>query len=113
MERSKQGWINTRHRMQERASLQRDPPATSEKGMEPTGVQILANTESSSRATQSQIAAIAVDVNLLRADLREVAERVATEQKVTFMQSDVDILKASVLGKRVSGLGVCLWAAAE
>ncbi|KAJ1120534.1 hypothetical protein NDU88_008699 [Pleurodeles waltl] len=78
-------------------SLQRDPPATSEKGAEPTGAQILAAIESSSRATETQVAAIAVDVNLLRADLRVVAERpVATEQKVTCMRSDVDILKASV-----------------
>ncbi|KAJ1218784.1 hypothetical protein NDU88_006358 [Pleurodeles waltl] len=79
------------------ASVQKDPPATSDKGTEPTGAQILAAIESSSRAMQTQIAAIAVDVNLLTADLRVVAERsVATEQKVTCMQSDVDILKASV-----------------
>ncbi|KAJ1100111.1 hypothetical protein NDU88_005200 [Pleurodeles waltl] len=52
------------------ASLQKDPPGPSEKGAEPTGAQILAAIESSSRATQTQIAAIAVDVNLLRADLR-------------------------------------------
>ncbi|KAJ1181470.1 hypothetical protein NDU88_006677 [Pleurodeles waltl] len=78
------------------ASLQRDPPATSGKGAEPTGAQILAAIESSSRATQTQIAAIAVDNNLLRTDLRVVAERsVATGQKVTCMQSDVDILKTS------------------
>ncbi|KAJ1116613.1 hypothetical protein NDU88_004819 [Pleurodeles waltl] len=68
-----------------------------EKGEEPTGVQILAAIESSSRATQTQIEAIVIDVNLLRAVLRVVAERsVATEQKVTCMQSDVDKLKASV-----------------
>ncbi|KAJ1145220.1 hypothetical protein NDU88_011511 [Pleurodeles waltl] len=79
------------------ASLQRDPPATLEKGAEPTGVQILAAIESSSQAKQTQIVAIAVDVNLLRADLSVVEERsVATEEKVTCMQSDVDILKASV-----------------
>ncbi|KAJ1098798.1 hypothetical protein NDU88_003905 [Pleurodeles waltl] len=41
--------------------------------------------------------AIAVDVNLLRADLRVMAEQsVAPEQQVTCMQSDVDTLKASV-----------------
>ncbi|KAJ1217773.1 hypothetical protein NDU88_005363 [Pleurodeles waltl] len=46
---------------------------------------------------QTQIAAIAVDVNLLRADLRVVAKRsVATEQQVTRMPSDMDTLKASV-----------------
>ncbi|KAJ1123021.1 hypothetical protein NDU88_001494 [Pleurodeles waltl] len=58
---------------------------------------ILAAIESSSWAMQAQIAAIAVDVNLLRADLRVVAERsVDTEQKVTCVQSDVDILKTLV-----------------
>ncbi|KAJ1198306.1 hypothetical protein NDU88_002148 [Pleurodeles waltl] len=66
------------------ASLQKDPPGPSEKGAEPTGAQILANIESSSRPTQTQITSIAADVNLLRANLRVVAERsVATEQKVT------------------------------
>ncbi|KAJ1206526.1 hypothetical protein NDU88_001930 [Pleurodeles waltl] len=55
------------------ASLQNDPPGPSEKGAKPTGAQILAAIESSSRATQTQIAAIAVDVILLRADLRVVA----------------------------------------
>ncbi|KAJ1199020.1 hypothetical protein NDU88_002858 [Pleurodeles waltl] len=78
-------------------SLQKDPPSPSEKGAEPTGEQILAAIESFSRATHTEIAAIAVDVNLLRADLRVGAERsVATEQKVTYMQSDVEMLKASV-----------------
>ncbi|KAJ1118241.1 hypothetical protein NDU88_006436 [Pleurodeles waltl] len=163
------------HRAECRSESAKGSPATSEKGAEPTGAQILAAIESSSRATQTQIAAhgepehkeapdvtvctnsfassrscllrsrlrvpsertitrlpqparwrlvllraavcassgprglpllapcgdsggpVAVDVNLLRADLRVVAERsVATEQKVTCMQSDVDILKASV-----------------
>ncbi|KAJ1112926.1 hypothetical protein NDU88_001187 [Pleurodeles waltl] len=79
------------------ASLEKDSPATWKKGTEPTGAQIIAAIESSSWATQTQIAAIAVDVILLRADLRAVAERsVATEQKVACMQSEVDILKASV-----------------
>ncbi|KAJ1122467.1 hypothetical protein NDU88_000954 [Pleurodeles waltl] len=79
------------------ASLQKDPPGPLEKGVEPTGGQTLAATESTGWATQTQIAAIAVDVSLLRADLRVVAERsVATEQQVTCMQSDVDTLKASV-----------------
>ncbi|KAJ1146662.1 hypothetical protein NDU88_012926 [Pleurodeles waltl] len=46
---------------------------------------------------QTQIAAIAFDVNLLRADLRVVAERsVATEKQVTCLQSEMDMLKASV-----------------
>ncbi|KAJ1144720.1 hypothetical protein NDU88_011017 [Pleurodeles waltl] len=76
-------------------SLHKDSPGTLEKGAEPTGAKILAAMKSSSRATQTQIVAIAVNVNLLRADLRVVAERsVATEQQVTCMQSDVDTLKA-------------------
>ncbi|KAJ1204667.1 hypothetical protein NDU88_000107 [Pleurodeles waltl] len=57
------------------ASLQKDPPSPSEKGAEHTGAQILAAIESSRHAMQTQIAAIAVDVNLLRTDLRVVAER--------------------------------------
>ncbi|KAJ1206453.1 hypothetical protein NDU88_001858 [Pleurodeles waltl] len=56
------------------ASLQKDSPGPSEKGAEHTGVQILAGIKSSSWATQNQIAAIAVDFNLLRADLRVAAE---------------------------------------
>ncbi|KAJ1099473.1 hypothetical protein NDU88_004574 [Pleurodeles waltl] len=55
------------------ANVQSESPATSEKGAEHTGAQILAAIESSSQATQAQIAAIEVDVNLLRADLRVVA----------------------------------------
>ncbi|KAJ1205666.1 hypothetical protein NDU88_001094 [Pleurodeles waltl] len=79
------------------ASLRKDPPGPLEKGLEPTGVQILAAIESSWHAMQTQIEAIAVDVNLLRADLRVVAERsVATEKQVTCLQSDMDTLKASV-----------------
>ncbi|KAJ1109724.1 hypothetical protein NDU88_007084 [Pleurodeles waltl] len=79
------------------ASLQKDPPGPLERGADPTGARILAAIESSSHAMQTQIAAIAVDVNLLRDDLRVVAERsVATEQQVTCMQSDMDTLKASV-----------------
>ncbi|KAJ1158047.1 hypothetical protein NDU88_010743 [Pleurodeles waltl] len=78
-------------------SLQKDPPAPLEKGAEPTGAQILAAIESSRQAMQTQIAAIAVDVNLLRADLRVVAERsVATEKQVTCLQSEMDTLKALV-----------------
>ncbi|KAJ1109125.1 hypothetical protein NDU88_006490 [Pleurodeles waltl] len=55
------------------ASLQKDPPGSLEKGAEPAGAQILAAIESSRHAMQTQIAAIAVDFNLLRADLRVVA----------------------------------------
>ncbi|KAJ1209227.1 hypothetical protein NDU88_004605 [Pleurodeles waltl] len=59
--------------------------------------QILAAIESSRHAMQTQIAAIAVDVNLLRTDLRVVAERlVATEKQVTCLQSEMDRLKASL-----------------
>ncbi|KAJ1184760.1 hypothetical protein NDU88_001563 [Pleurodeles waltl] len=79
------------------ASLQKDPPGPMEKGAESTGAQILAPIESSRHEMQTQTAAIEVDVPLLRADLRVVEERsVATEQKVTCLQFDVDTLKASV-----------------
>ncbi|KAJ1154999.1 hypothetical protein NDU88_007736 [Pleurodeles waltl] len=79
------------------ASLQKDPPGPLEKGVESNGAQILAAIESLRHAMQTQIAAIAVDVNLLGAYLRVVAERsVATEKKVTCLQSDMDTLKASV-----------------
>ncbi|KAJ1180242.1 hypothetical protein NDU88_005464 [Pleurodeles waltl] len=68
-----------------------------EKGAEPTGAQILAAIDSSWQAMQTQIAAIVVDVNLLRADLRVVEERsVANEKQVTDLQSEMDTLKASV-----------------
>ncbi|KAJ1118019.1 hypothetical protein NDU88_006214 [Pleurodeles waltl] len=78
-------------------SLQKDSQGPTEKGAEPTGAQILAAHEASGQAVQTQIAAIAVYINLLRADLRVVAERsVATEQQVACMQSDIDALKASV-----------------
>ncbi|KAJ1210567.1 hypothetical protein NDU88_005929 [Pleurodeles waltl] len=77
--------------------LQKDPPNALEKGAEPTGAQILAAIESLRHAMQTQIAAIAVDVNLLRADLRVVAKRsVATEKQVMCLQSEMDTLKASV-----------------
>ncbi|KAJ1197298.1 hypothetical protein NDU88_001160 [Pleurodeles waltl] len=55
--------------MQERV-CQKTPPGPLERGVESTGAQILAAIESSSRVMQTQIAAIAVDANLLRADLR-------------------------------------------
>ncbi|KAJ1112393.1 hypothetical protein NDU88_000657 [Pleurodeles waltl] len=52
---------------------------------------------SSQHAMQTQIAAMAVDVNLLRTDLRVVAEHsVSTEKQVTCLQSEMDMLKASV-----------------
>ncbi|KAJ1193409.1 hypothetical protein NDU88_002707 [Pleurodeles waltl] len=45
---------------------------------------------------------MAVDVNLLRADLRVVSERlVANEQQVTSMQRDIDTLKTSVTALEV------------
>ncbi|KAJ1139380.1 hypothetical protein NDU88_005753 [Pleurodeles waltl] len=88
-------------------SLQKDPPGPLKKGAEPTGVQILGAIESSSRATQTQIASLSVDVNLLRTDLWVVAERlVATEQRVTCMQSDMDTLKASDWLERNYGTGM-------
>ncbi|KAJ1199755.1 hypothetical protein NDU88_003588 [Pleurodeles waltl] len=46
---------------------------------------------------QTQIAPIAIDVNLLRADLIVVAERsVASEKQVTCLKSEMDTLKAPV-----------------
>ncbi|KAJ1213819.1 hypothetical protein NDU88_001450 [Pleurodeles waltl] len=79
------------------ASLQKDPPGPLEKGAELTGAHMLAAIESSRQAMQTQIAAIAVDVSLLRADLRVVAEcLVATEKQVAGLQSEMDTLKASV-----------------
>ncbi|KAJ1174761.1 hypothetical protein NDU88_000053 [Pleurodeles waltl] len=46
---------------------------------------------------KTQIAPVATDVNLLRTDLRVVAEHsVATEKRVTCLQSKMDMLKASV-----------------
>ncbi|KAJ1158338.1 hypothetical protein NDU88_011029 [Pleurodeles waltl] len=79
------------------ASLPKDHPGPSEGGAEPTRVQILAAIESSRHAMQTQIASIAVDVNLLRTDLRVVEERsVATEKQVTCLQSEMDTLKALV-----------------
>ncbi|KAJ1129426.1 hypothetical protein NDU88_007796 [Pleurodeles waltl] len=72
------------------------------KESETTSTQILAAIEASGQAVKSQIAAMAVDVNLLRADLRVVAERsVVTEQQVTSMQTDIDALKTSVAAVEV------------
>ncbi|KAJ1135282.1 hypothetical protein NDU88_001723 [Pleurodeles waltl] len=78
-------------------SLQKDYRMPTGKGDEPTGIQILAAIEASGQAVQVQIAAIAVDINLLRVDLRVVAEHsVATEKQVTSLQTDMDTLKATV-----------------
>ncbi|KAJ1154854.1 hypothetical protein NDU88_007597 [Pleurodeles waltl] len=78
-------------------TLPQEPPGPLNKASEPTDVQIMAAIEASGQAVKSQIAAMAVDVNLLRADLRVVAERsVATEQQVTSMQTDIETLKTSV-----------------
>ncbi|KAJ1081429.1 hypothetical protein NDU88_001611 [Pleurodeles waltl] len=86
--RSKLEWTNTQ---------QKDPPSPLEKGAEPNGAQILAAMGSSRYAMQTPIAPMAVDVNLLRADLRVVAERsVSTEKQVKCLQSEMDTLKASV-----------------
>ncbi|KAJ1082259.1 hypothetical protein NDU88_002427 [Pleurodeles waltl] len=61
-------------------------------------IQILAAIEASGQAVQAQIAAMAVDVNLLRVDLRVVAEHsVATEQQVIGLQADIDALKATIV----------------
>ncbi|KAJ1104685.1 hypothetical protein NDU88_002094 [Pleurodeles waltl] len=70
------------------------PPGTV---WESSGAQILMAIEASGQAVQAQIAAIAVNVNLLRTDLRAVGERsVATEKQVNTMQTDLDALKDTV-----------------
>ncbi|KAJ1191942.1 hypothetical protein NDU88_001255 [Pleurodeles waltl] len=56
-------------------TLPQEPLGPLNKGSEPTCAQILAAIEAPGQAVKSQIAAMAVDVNLLRADLRVVAER--------------------------------------
>ncbi|KAJ1181713.1 hypothetical protein NDU88_006915 [Pleurodeles waltl] len=77
-------------------SLQKASRPT-DKGGKPTGAQILAAIEASGQVVQKQIATMTVDVNLLRADLWVMAERlVATEQQVTCIQTDTDMLKATV-----------------
>ncbi|KAJ1157746.1 hypothetical protein NDU88_010446 [Pleurodeles waltl] len=83
-------------------TLPQEPPGPLNKGSEPTGAQALAAIEASGKAVKSQSTAMAVDVNLLRADLRVVAERsVATEQQVTSMQIGIDTLKISVAALEV------------
>ncbi|KAJ1189969.1 hypothetical protein NDU88_006710 [Pleurodeles waltl] len=78
-------------------SLHKDSPGPTDKEGEPTGAQILAPIEESGQAVQMEIDVMAVDVNLLRADMRVLAERsVATEQQVTCMQTDIDTLKATI-----------------
>ncbi|KAJ1083781.1 hypothetical protein NDU88_003936 [Pleurodeles waltl] len=91
---SRQGWTISRPRVRGGAS---EPPGLTEKVCKPTGAQILAAIEASGQAVQAQIAYIAVDVNLLRADLRVVAEHsVITEQQMNGMQIDINALKATV-----------------
>ncbi|KAJ1104788.1 hypothetical protein NDU88_002197 [Pleurodeles waltl] len=92
-----QTWMDHYTAQNTGGSLQKELSGPMDKGSEPTGAQILAAIEASGQVLGTQIAAIAVYVNLLRADLRMVAERsVATEQQVTCMQTDIDTLKASV-----------------
>ncbi|KAJ1195164.1 hypothetical protein NDU88_004445 [Pleurodeles waltl] len=53
--------------------------------------------EASGQAVETQIATIAIDVNLLRTDLRSVAEKsVATEKRVRTMRTELDHLKDTV-----------------
>ncbi|KAJ1185887.1 hypothetical protein NDU88_002673 [Pleurodeles waltl] len=78
-------------------SLQKDSSGPIDEGGEHTRAQIVAAIEAFGQAVQTQIGAMAVDINVLRADLRVVAERsVATESQVTGMQMDIDTLKATV-----------------
>ncbi|KAJ1203078.1 hypothetical protein NDU88_006873 [Pleurodeles waltl] len=51
-------------------TLPQEPPGPLNKEIEPTGTQILAAMEASGQTVKSQIAIMAVDVNLLRSDLR-------------------------------------------
>ncbi|KAJ1173875.1 hypothetical protein NDU88_005700 [Pleurodeles waltl] len=61
---------------------QREPRWPTGEGCKPSWAQILAVIEASGQTVQAQIAAIAVDVNLLRVVLQVVAERsVATKQQ--------------------------------
>ncbi|KAJ1180250.1 hypothetical protein NDU88_005472 [Pleurodeles waltl] len=95
-ERSKRGWTNTQRRVQERV-CKKIPLAPWRREQSPPGRKSWLLLSHLVGQTQAQIAAIALNVILLRADLRVVAERsVATEQQVTCMQSDMDTLKASV-----------------
>ncbi|KAJ1110555.1 hypothetical protein NDU88_007905 [Pleurodeles waltl] len=65
--------------------------------IEPSGAQILAARGASGQSVQTQIAAIVVDVNLLRTDLCAVAERsVATEKQVSTIRTELDDLKDTV-----------------
>ncbi|KAJ1177065.1 hypothetical protein NDU88_002329 [Pleurodeles waltl] len=87
-------------------SLQKDSSGPTEKGAEPTGAQILAAFEASGQAVQTVIAAMAVNVNLLRADLRVVAERsVATEQQRQVDNSDASEFNFLVVRDRIEDLG--------
>ena len=62
-----------------------------------TDVQILAAIEKSSANVQANIEMILQDVNLLRVDLRKVAERsLATEQNVNKLQIEMAALKTTV-----------------
>ncbi|KAJ1174746.1 hypothetical protein NDU88_000039 [Pleurodeles waltl] len=63
------------HSAKFRSESAKRSPGPLEKRAEPTRVQILAAIESSTRAMQTQIAAKAVDVNLLRDDLRMCGEK--------------------------------------
>ncbi|KAJ1117023.1 hypothetical protein NDU88_005224, partial [Pleurodeles waltl] len=76
--------------------LQPGPSRASGVAHKSSEAQILEAIEAFGQVVQGKIASIAVDVNLLRTDLRAVAERsIATEQQVTTMPIDLDALKAT------------------
>ncbi|KAJ1157953.1 hypothetical protein NDU88_010649 [Pleurodeles waltl] len=63
----------------------------------PSGAQILAAIEASGQAVETQIAALAIDVNLLRMDLRAVTEKsMATEKKLGTIRTELDDLNDTV-----------------
>ncbi|KAJ1143226.1 hypothetical protein NDU88_009537 [Pleurodeles waltl] len=83
--------------VQHAGGSQQEPGGPPGDACELFGAQILAVIEASGQVVQTQIAAIAADVNLLRTDLGAVVERsVATEKQVSIMQMDPDALKDTV-----------------
>ena len=63
----------------------------------PTGTRILAAIEALSTKMQTKIGEVTQEVNLLRAELRKVAERsLTTEQDVTKLKEELAALKTTV-----------------
>ncbi|KAJ1100352.1 hypothetical protein NDU88_005438 [Pleurodeles waltl] len=69
---------------------------------ESTGIQVLTAIKVSNLAVQTKVMTIAIDVNLLRADLRKVAERtVETETNVTELREEISVLNTAVAALKV------------